>query len=69
MSILNLLETARDRSFQPADHDTIEEARQLISDIHKLLDGKEWSPQTTNDIAELIGEAGLEVNAYYDPED
>lgn len=69
MSILNMLEKARDRAFQAADHDAIEEARQLISAIHGLLDGKEWNPQTTNDIADLIGEAGLEVNACYDEDE
>lgn len=68
MSILNLLETARDRSFQPADHATIEEARQLIADIHVLLDGVEWNSDTTNDIAELLARHGLPVGAY-DPED
>lgn len=68
MSILNLLETARDRSFQPADHDTIEEARQLIQDVHTLLDGVEWNSDTTNDIADLLARHGLPVGAY-DPED
>lgn len=68
MSILNLLETARDRSFQPADHATIEEARRLIADIHAKLDGVEWNSDTTNDIAELLARHGLPVGAY-DPED
>lgn len=68
MSILNLLETARDRAFQASDHATIEEARALIESIHKLLDGKEWSSQTTNDIAELISEKGLVINACYEEE-
>lgn len=68
MSILNLLETAQRRAFQPADEDTIGEARNLIGEIHALLDGKEWNSDTTNDIAELLARHGLPVGAY-DPGD
>lgn len=67
MSILNLLETAQNRAFQPADHDTIGEARNLIGEIHVLLDGVEWNSDTTNDIAALLARHGLPVGAY-DPE-
>lgn len=68
MSILNLLEKARDRAFQPADHDTIGEARNLIAEIHAKLDGVEWNSDTTNDIAELLARHGLPAGAY-DPDE
>lgn len=68
MSILNRLEKAKERAFQAADHDAIEEASKLIAVIHAQLHGVEWDSDTTNNIAELFARHGMPVGAY-DPED
>lgn len=68
MTILNLLETAQNRAFQSADHDTIGEARELIAEVHAVLDGVEWNADTPQAVAGILARYGLEVTPY-DPED
>lgn len=40
---------------------TISATKELISRLHKLVDGKEWNSQTTCDMADLLATQGLEV--------
>ena len=43
--------------------EAVAQAAALLTDIHLLLDGKEWSSETTSRIAELMQAAGYEIRS------